>query len=152
MKLSNLLIVNYKSCKQVAIDLFGNAPTVLIGKNDCGKSTVLNAIGLLLSDKPRVPLLSDFSNTRCSQEDYNAQFSALGVPILEYREQDCVVVGQFYIDETLFEEDKINEYSDQLLLSFHNPLQAANPEDKKSIFLARRFSPSGPHETYIICK
>jgi predicted ATP-dependent endonuclease of OLD family len=152
MKLSNLIIVNYKSCKKVVINLFADAPTVLIGKNDCGKSTVLNAIGLLLSDKPKIPNLSDFSNTRCSEAEYQAVFTELGLPLLDYKEENCVIIGQFNIDENLLDEEKINDYSDQLLLSLKNPTQLAKDEGNKSVFLARRFYTSGLFETYIICK
>jgi putative ATP-dependent endonuclease of OLD family len=152
MKLYKLTIINYKSCKRVVIDLFADAPTVLIGKNDCGKSTVLNAIGLLLNDKPKSPNISDFSNTKCSEAEYQILFTEFGLPLLEYRENDCVIIGQFHIDENLLEEEKINDYSDQLLLSIKNPTQLNQNEDSKSIFLARRFSSSGTFETYIICK
>lgn len=151
MKLSTIAIINYKSCKRVTINLFSDAPTVLIGKNDCGKSTLLNAIGLLLNDKPKPPAPSDFSNTRCSELEYAIPFTALGLPLLEYNSQDCIIVGQFYIDDNLFEEERINDYSDQLLLAIKNPLQAP-PSNGKHVFLARRFSPSGTCETYILCK
>ncbi len=152
MKLAKLAIINYKSCKTVEVSLFADAPTVLIGKNDCGKSTVLHAIGLLLNDKPKAPAISDFSNTRCTEAEYQILFTTLGLPVLEYREQDCVVIGQFHIDENLIEEERINDYSDQLLLSLQRPINLVQAESKKSVFLARRFSTSGTNETYIICK
>lgn len=152
MKLSTLIIINYKSCKQVAINLFDEAPTVLIGKNDCGKSTLQNAIGLLLSDKPKHPTISDFSNTRCTELEYGIPFLALGLPLLEYKKEDCVIIGQFAIDQTLFEEERTNDYSDQLLLTRDTPFLPPYSEVGEHLYLARRFSPSGASDTYILCK
>lgn len=145
MVLSNLAIVNYKSCRQILMQFFAGAPTVLIGKNDCGKSTLLNALGLLLSEKPKALSPSDYSNTPCPETDYGTPFAALGVPVLEFSVGDCVIVGKFALDASLFEEDEINSYSDQLLL-------AKELAHDGSVFLARRFSPNAPPETYILCQ
>jgi putative ATP-dependent endonuclease of OLD family len=145
MILSNLAIINFKSCRQILMQFFAGAPTVLIGKNDCGKSTLLTALGLLLSEKPKALSASDYSNTACSEVDYGTPFAALGIPVLEYNAGDCIIVGRFALDADLFEEDKINSYSDQLLLAKELALDG-------SVFLARRFSSSAPPETYILCQ
>jgi hypothetical protein len=39
-----------------------------------------------------------------------------------------------------------------LLLTLKNPFVKPEPEVYKHVYLARRFSPSGNHETYILCK
>jgi putative ATP-dependent endonuclease of OLD family len=49
MWLQHLLVANYKSLKEIRLTLSKDEPNILIGINDCGKSTLLHAIGLLLS-------------------------------------------------------------------------------------------------------
>ena len=51
MILAKLQLINYKSCKNLLIELEKDNPNILIGINDSGKSTILTAIGLLLDDK-----------------------------------------------------------------------------------------------------
>jgi predicted ATP-dependent endonuclease of OLD family len=47
MYLKKIIIFNYKSCQKIELDLIKDDPLVLIGINDCGKSTILRAIDLL---------------------------------------------------------------------------------------------------------
>ena len=69
MYLSDLVVINYRSCRKVHIKLEHDYPNVLIGINDCGKSTVLQAMGLLLNPKAKFNFVSedkkksDISNT-----------------------------------------------------------------------------------------
>ena len=52
MFLTKLIILNYKSAKSINLDFSKDDPNVFIGINDCGKSTILKAVELLLGDKP----------------------------------------------------------------------------------------------------
>lgn len=51
MKLTSVEINNFRSIKNVKLDLAHNC-TILLGKNEAGKSNVLKAIGMGLSDTP----------------------------------------------------------------------------------------------------
>lgn len=53
MKLSKVVIKNFRSIKNLAIDLSGSS-TILVGKNEAGKSNILRAMHMLSPDvKPR---------------------------------------------------------------------------------------------------
>ena len=67
MYLKQIIIINYKSCQRLHITLSKDDPNILIGINDCGKSTILSAIGLLLEEKP----LFNFVNRLYSKIDFN---------------------------------------------------------------------------------
>ena len=59
MILSRLQIINYKSCNNIYLELEKDIPNILIGINDSGKSSILNAIGLLLDDKLKFNFIQD---------------------------------------------------------------------------------------------
>lgn len=48
MWLNQILTINYKSCNNINLTFSKDDPNILIGINDCGKSSILKAIGLLL--------------------------------------------------------------------------------------------------------
>ncbi len=63
MKLSNVYIKNYKSFKEISVDISDN--TVIIGENNVGKSNFLKAIDFFLGPKwpmPHVLTVDDFHN------------------------------------------------------------------------------------------
>lgn len=97
-----------------------NKPNVLIGVNDCGKTTILKAIGLLLDQKPRFYYSSkekkkdDISNTRVSINEFNDFFKSRRLPLISYSESQCVIVGKFTLEENDFEKIKSNNYSNHL--------------------------------------
>lgn len=59
MYLSKLLIINYRSCQCVEVDLLKDEPNILIGINDCGKTSLLKGLELLLSEKPQIFYIKD---------------------------------------------------------------------------------------------
>jgi len=69
MYLSDIIILNYRSCRNLHLRFQPDQPNVLIGINDSGKSTILRAVGLLLETKPKFNFLTedkqknDVSNT-----------------------------------------------------------------------------------------
>ncbi len=76
MYLSELIVINYRSCKLIEISLSNNEPNIFIGINDCGKTTLLKSIGLLLDDKPNYNYLrdnsskKDFSNSPLNSDEF----------------------------------------------------------------------------------
>jgi len=103
MYLEKLLIINYRSCNLVALDFESNEPNILIGINDCGKSTILKAVENLLSLKPIFNFVqddkkkNDLSNTRASIGDINTLFANFGLPPFPYDEKKCIIIGKFFI-------------------------------------------------------
>ncbi len=111
MYLSELLVINYRSCQKLHFSLQNNSPNILIGINDCGKSTILQAVGLLLEAKPRFNYKSDdkkkddISNTRLESVDYNHLFSSCNIPSLPYTQKECIVVGKFMLETSDLNDD-----------------------------------------------
>ena len=54
MYISQMQIENYRLLKNVTID-FDRALTLFVGKNNTGKTSIMNIIELLLSDKKNLP-------------------------------------------------------------------------------------------------
>ncbi|MES2515855.1 MAG: AAA family ATPase, partial [Bacteroidota bacterium] len=92
------------------MDLEKDNPNILIGINDSGKSSILNAIGLLLDEKQKFNFIQedkakkDLSNTLISPDIFMQIFENLGIPVLNYSETSCYVIG-----ELTLEENDINE-------------------------------------------
>ena len=145
MKLSSFQIVNYKSCNNIFLDLEIDNPNILIGINDCGKSTVLNAIGLLLDDKSKFnffqddKIKKDLSNSPLEEAEFLTILDMLGVPHMEYSENACFIFGKF----TLEEHDLTDEISTHL--------QWVLDDDKNdSFFLCRKFDNSEKSSQYLL--
>jgi predicted ATP-dependent endonuclease of OLD family len=123
MYLSKLLIINYRSCKTVNIDLLKDDPNVYIGINDCGKSSILKGVGLLLDEKPQFNFVKetaskkDFSNSPLSNEEFNLTLDSLNIPRLQYNESETVVIGKFLIENEDKIENNINNFSNQIAWS-----------------------------------
>lgn len=126
MYLEKLLIVNYRSCNLVELDFTANEPNVLIGINDCGKSTILKAVENLLSTKPVFNFTkddkkkNDFSNTRANPEKVNNLFMKLELPPFPYDDKKCLFIGKFFIEEEELQEDKIASVTPHLLWVLDN--------------------------------
>ncbi|MFZ1570339.1 MAG: AAA family ATPase [Thiolinea sp.] len=138
MYLSELLIVNYKSCQNFRIILNKEKTNILIGVNDCGKSTILKAIGLLLDQKPKFNYSSnekrkdDISNTRLEKSVFNKFFIERDIPVISYSENECVVAGKFFLEEFDFEKIKNEDCSSHLAWVLENA-------DGNDLWLARVF-------------
>lgn len=126
MYLEKLILINYRSCNLLELDLFSKEPNILIGINDCGKTTILKAVEMLLSIKPIFNFVqddkkkNDLSNTRANPEAVNAIFEKSGLPSFPYDEKKCLLIGKFFIEEEELKENKINVVTPQLLWVLDN--------------------------------
>ncbi|MBO9683666.1 MAG: AAA family ATPase [Flavisolibacter sp.] len=120
MYLSKIVILNYRSCKCIDIDLLKDVPNIYIGVNDCGKTSILKAIGLLLDDKPHFNFVrenaskKDFSNSPLTEEEFEAKLHNIGKPGLSYNRNQAVIIGKFIPEAEDITEDNIEKYSNQL--------------------------------------
>lgn len=86
MYLEEIIIFNYRSCKTLTLNLTEDIPNNFIGLNDSGKSTILNAIDLLLGDKSKYNSIaegkyrSDLSNSPADIEELNKILTEKGLP------------------------------------------------------------------------
>jgi predicted ATP-dependent endonuclease of OLD family len=77
MFLSKFIILNNKSCKNINLVQSKTEPEVLIGINDCGKSTILKSLDVFFDEKKNLNFLredqqkSDFSNSPLNEEEFN---------------------------------------------------------------------------------
>jgi predicted ATP-dependent endonuclease of OLD family len=145
MKLTSFQIINYKSCNNIFLDLEVDNPNILIGINDCGKSTILNAIGLLLDEKTKFNFFQDdkvkkdLSNSPLKEAEFLDILDNLGLPHLDYSENMCFVFGKF----TLEEHDITNDISTHLQWVLDD-----NATD--SFFLCRKFDNSKKSSDYLL--
>src|SRR5690606_28713151 len=145
MKLSLFQIINYKSCNNIFIDLEIDNPNILIGINDCGKSTILNALGLLLDDKAKFnffqddKIKKDLSNSPIKEEDFFNCLDRLGIPHMDYSENSCYVIGKFTLEEHDLTDD-ISTHLQWVLDNKHND----------SFFLCRKFDNSQKSSQYLL--
>jgi len=111
MILSKIQIINYKSCNNIYLELEKDIPNILIGINDSGKSSILNAIGLLLDDKLKFNFLQDdkvkkdLSNTVINEEIFTIIFENLGIRPIDYSETKCYIIGEFILEENDINDD-----------------------------------------------
>jgi predicted ATP-dependent endonuclease of OLD family len=111
MILSKVQIINYKSCNNTLLSLEKDVPNILIGINDSGKSSILNAIGLLLDEKQKFNFLKedkvkkDLSNTLITETTFNQTFENFGIPSLPYSNTSCYIIGELVLEENDIEED-----------------------------------------------
>jgi putative ATP-dependent endonuclease of the OLD family len=152
MYLSELLVINYKSCKNFCVQFQGDYPNIFIGINDCGKSTILKAVELLLDVKAKFYFASedkmkaDLSNTKLEENDYRAVFAEKGLPSLPYTQSECVIMGKFKLEELDTYPELVSTLSEHLLWVLD---QAENAE----LWLARVFSANSPKPIdYILTK
>lgn len=145
MILSKIQVINFKSCTNVLLNLEKDNPNILIGVNDCGKSTILHAIGLLLDEKTKFNFIQDdkvkkdLSNTPISEDSFNAAFESLNVSPLPYSSSKCYIIGEFIIEANDIVED----------LSIH--LQwVLDKLDVERIWLARVFDDADNTSSHFI--
>lgn len=139
MFLSKLIILNNKSCKYINLEPSKTEPEVLIGINDCGKSTLLKSLDVFFDEKKSLNFIredqqkSDLSNTPFKRDDINSILKENGYPAFqEYSGDVIAIICQFELENDdvndEFQEntktqlkwsvagDKIN-----LMRLFHNP-------------------------------
>ena len=126
MWLEQFTSINYRSCQNVTINLAKDEPNILIGINDCGKSSILKAIGLLLPSKQTFNFPSDdkkkndFSNSRLSVADFNTLITSLGLPHTDYTGNQTVLIAKFKLEAEDLDPAQVSGYSKTLQWVFEN--------------------------------
>jgi putative ATP-dependent endonuclease of the OLD family len=121
MFLNELIIANYRSCKQLELIFHKNEPNIFIGINDCGKTTILKAVGLLLEDKPAFNSIKDssskkdFSNSPITIESFNVLLAKRNLPPIPYSGNETIVIGKFIVEESDIDETDLTRYSNLFL-------------------------------------
>lgn len=145
MILSRLQIINYKSCRNIYLELEKDIPNILIGINDSGKSSILSAIGLLLDDKFKFNFIQedkikkDLSNVVIKQDEFYELFETLGVDPIDYSDTKCYIIGEFTIEAN----DITDELSTHLMWVLDKP-------DVTNIWLARVFDNSDGSSVHLL--
>ncbi|HSE29747.1 MAG TPA: AAA family ATPase [Candidatus Saccharimonadales bacterium] len=125
MKLTKLFILNYKSAKNVQLELKDGQPVTMIGANDCGKSTILNGMRLFFDENSKVYFDGDstkkrtLSNTPLTEEEFTSVFTDIGIPEPDaYDRTQVCLVAEFVIDKDYKDDelDKLSRHA-QFLLS-----------------------------------
>lgn len=111
MYIQRITILNYKSCQNVALEVHKDIPNTFIGINDCGKSAILKAIGLLLDPKMAFNIRSDarptadISNTIIDTLEIQRIFAEYGALPFNEVIDGTVVIAQFKIEEDEIDQD-----------------------------------------------
>lgn len=157
MYIKRILIVNYKSCQRLHVDLSKDDPNILIGINDCGKSTILSAIGLLLDERPLFNYVkddkkkNDVSNTKVSYDDYIELLTENDIPIFDgYSNSEgelpnkCLIIGEFQIEQ--------NDIPDELIGNLSSHLQwVLETNEENALWICREFDgDSAKHTDYLL--
>lgn len=117
MYFNKLIVINYRSCNILDLDLLPNEANILIGINDCGKSTILKSIENLLSLKPSFNFQkddkkkNDLSNTRADIDTINRVFSENNIPPIYYNDKVCYIIGKFILEKDDLSEENIQNLS-----------------------------------------
>ncbi|MBL8029689.1 MAG: AAA family ATPase [Candidatus Doudnabacteria bacterium] len=150
MILERLAIINYKSCKNVIVDLQPDIPNVFIGINDAGKSVFLKAICLLLETDSTFhiakegQLTSDISNTGISELDYNSIFEKLNLPIFNFTENTTTIIGEFKIEEKDISEDFVESSTNILKWSIESLTE-------NKLYILKQFTKENSSGKYFVC-
>ena len=105
MFLTKLLILNNKSCRNIGLVPSKTQPEVMIGINDCGKSTILKSLDIFFDEKKNLSFLredqqkSDLSNSPLSVEDFNQILVNNSYPpFLEYKGDVIGILCEFELE------------------------------------------------------
>jgi predicted ATP-dependent endonuclease of OLD family len=105
MYIENVIILNYRSCKILDLELSKDSPNVFIGLNDSGKSTVLQALDLLLGGKLKYSSYgegsykSDISNSLVSIEELNQILKNKELPLFDFGNDSTLIIGKLMYDK-----------------------------------------------------
>jgi len=149
MYLTKLIIINYRSCRCVEIDLLKDEPNILIGINDCGKTSILKGLELLLNEKPQVFSVKDgakkkdVSNSPLDIEKFVDKFQSLSVPVPPYSGYEIVVVGKFITEEGDFTSTEIELLKPQSLWALENAAE-------NGLWYYRSFDLEGKSKNYLL--
>ena len=121
MLLTEVFTLNYKSAQKTTLKVKRNSPTILIGENDCGKTTSLNSTRLLLDQSFSVSIpndkseKNDLSHTALTKAEINEYLREYGLPSLfESTEEDSqkfiVCIGKFQIEDFDLESEELSNH------------------------------------------
>lgn len=107
MLLSSLRVFNYKSCRDILVNFNDVKANVLIGENDCGKTSTLNSVRFLLDSSASVNLpnqkseKSDLSHSPLNVSYINDELAQLELPpFLEGDDKKYIVfAARFKVEE-----------------------------------------------------
>ena len=118
MWLEDLICINYKSLRRFHIRFARDTANVLIGINDCGKSTIQRAIGLLFcSPKFKFNFPTDFqarsdlSNSVLPENEYLDLLAEWKVPPFLYSGQESLILGKLIIEDDERTANALSTYS-----------------------------------------
>ncbi|MBK8451845.1 MAG: AAA family ATPase [Thiofilum sp.] len=156
MILSDFIAINYKSCRHLEIVIRDNSPTILIGENDCGKTTLLKAINYLLDSEPKKDIYwstdktdrQDLSHSPMKVEEINSIFNAKGLPnLLHHHKADSkyvVFAGKVKLD------DCDNVFDDLISYQLRWAIESSILNNSNNFWLIRVFSLGCEPETYYL--
>jgi putative ATP-dependent endonuclease of the OLD family len=142
MILNKLMIVNYRSCQKLAIEFDSDEPNIFIGLNDSGKSSILNSIDLLLSDKPNYNFLSegkyksDLSNSPIEIEEFDLFLKEHNLPKFPFVSAQTIIIGKLIYSDIELEKFKTLELSNTLSWALEKSLT-------NEIWIAKTYSSLG---------
>ena len=116
MYLTNITIINNKSCKSLSLDLSEDKLETLIGINDSGKSTILKSLDVFFDEKKTLNFIqedkqkSDFSNSPLTTEEFENVFKERSLPIFEgYNSNLIAILVEFKIEEADITQEFIDD-------------------------------------------
>jgi len=152
MYISKLAVVNFRSCQNIVLQLNENEPNTFIGGNDCGKTAILKAIGLLLDSKTRInikgdgQLTSDISNTLLDEKDYIEIFSTLNLPIFGLKPSSAIIIGEFILEKGDLDDPFFIQTTNHLKWSIENLKY-------NKVYILKYFDNDNPNgKYYLYCK
>ncbi|MFS1859857.1 ATP-dependent nuclease [Vibrio lentus] len=121
MLLTEVFTINYKSAQKTALKVKLSSPTILIGENDCGKTTSLNSTRLLLEHSFSVSVpndkseKNDLSHTALTKAEINHYLEENGLPVLFESTEDetqkfIVSIGKFQIEDFDLESEELSNH------------------------------------------
>jgi predicted ATP-dependent endonuclease of OLD family len=126
MYIDFIQVFNFCSLQNVLIELHKDDPNIFIGINDCGKTSILKCLELLLSEKPKFNFLSDthaksdISNSRISIEDFNNYLSTHNLAPLPYDTKQSIIIAKFKVEADDISDENQSTISNHLLWSIEN--------------------------------
>lgn len=150
MLIEKVIILNYQSCRDTELTLPKDAPSVLIGMNDGGKTAILRAIGLLLNPTAQfsvqrdVTAKRDLSNTVLEEKGCSVAFTRNGLPELKYTGAESFILGRVRIQDGDLVQDVTENLSNHLLWSIEK-------SNDSTVWIAKVFNGiSGAQELYLL--
>ncbi len=139
MFLDEVIIFNYRSCKTVSLNLSEGTPNIYIGLNDSGKSTILQALDLLLNTKSKYNSLGEgsYKNDLSNSPEKTAKFNQLlverGLPEFEDDGNSTFIVGKFK-----YQEEEGDEYVE---MNLSTPLKwSLDSSEEGVLWIVRKFN------------